>query len=180
MKDAPAWRRYLRLWGPDVDADVSDELEFHLEMRTRELVEQGWPAGEARHEAQRLFALLAGVAGALAVILACIGLYGTLSYAVSRRTREIGIRMTLGAERGDILRSTMREMVLVVLGVALGLVGVWAATRWLESLLFGLSPTDPRTLCLATLLLSAVAACAVYIPARRASRVDPWQALRGG
>jgi predicted permease len=127
---------------------------------------------------ERQFARLSTLGGVLALGLACIGLYGTLSQSVNRRTQEIGIRMALGAERADILRSVMKEMLLVGLGATLGLAGAWALTRWLASMLFQLTATDPPTLLLATLLMVGVAALAVYFPARRASRVDPMETLR--
>ena len=101
-----------------------------------------------------------------------------MSYNVGRRTNEIGIRMALGAQRGDVLRLVMKEsMLLVVVGVALGLTLAVAAGRLVRSLLFGLSPTDPFTIFLAAVVLIAVAGIAGYLPARRASRVDPMVAL---
>jgi predicted permease len=117
--------------------------------------------------------------GVLAAFLACIGIYGVMSYAVSRRTQEIGIRMAIGAGRGDVLRMVMGEVgKLVGLGLAMGIPAALAADRWVQSLLFGLSPTDPLTLAGATALLLAVALFAGYLPARRAMRVDPMVALR--
>jgi len=128
---------------------------------------------------ERLVATLSGFFGLIALLLACIGLYGLMAYAVTRRTNEIGIRMALGARGADVLRLVMREMLLLVLlGVALGLGAAVAATRLISSLLFGLSATDPATLALAALLLIAVAALAGYLPARRAAGVDPMVALR--
>jgi len=127
---------------------------------------------------ERQFARLTSVCGGLALLLASIGLYGTISYSVSRRKREFGIRMALGAGEVDILRSVMREMFLVAVGVLLGLAGAWAVTRWLSSLLFQLTPTDPLILTLATLIMVAVTAFAVFLPARRASRIDPNATLR--
>jgi predicted permease len=128
---------------------------------------------------ERLVATLSGFFGVLALLLACIGLYGLLTYAVSRRTHEIGIRLALGAQARDVLRLVLGETLrLVLLGVALGLGVAVAATRLISSLLFGLSATDPATLALAALLLIAVAALAGYLPARKASKVDPMVALR--
>jgi predicted permease len=128
---------------------------------------------------QRLVARLAAFFGLLALSLACVGLYGVLSYAVARRTNEIGIRMALGARRGDVIWLVLREaLALVVAGVTVGLLASLAATRAASTLLFGLEPNDPPTIAAATLLLLAVAALAGYLPARRAARVDPMAALR--
>jgi predicted permease len=127
---------------------------------------------------ERQFARLSILCGALALLLTSIGLYGTLSAGVSRRTQEIGIRMALGAQGADILRSVMKEMFLVALGIGLGLAVAWGVTRWLSSMLFELTATDPLTLSAATLVMVIVAAAAVFVPAHRASRVDPVEALR--
>jgi putative ABC transport system permease protein len=127
----------------------------------------------------RLMATLSGFFGLLALLLASIGLYGILSYRVVSRTREIGIRMALGAQTREVLSLILREAVLLVLlGVAVGLPIVFAVTRFTSSLLFGLTPTDPVSLGLAALLLMGVALVAGYIPARRATKVDPLVALR--
>jgi len=128
---------------------------------------------------QRLVARLAAFFGMFALSLACVGLYGVLSYAVARRANEIGIRMALGAKRGDVIWLVLREaLALVVAGVAVGLLASHAATRTASTLLYGLEPNDPPTIAAATLLLFAVAALAGYLPARRAARVDPMAALR--
>ncbi|HKC84400.1 MAG TPA: FtsX-like permease family protein, partial [Blastocatellia bacterium] len=128
---------------------------------------------------ERLLATLSSFFGLLALLLACIGLYGILSYSVASRTNEIGIRMALGARTRDVLWMILREALLtVVVGVAAGLPMIWAATRLASTLLFGLTPTDPVSLLLATLLMLAVATVAGYLPARRAARVDPMVALR--
>ncbi len=128
---------------------------------------------------QSLVSKLSTFFGLLAVFLACIGIYGVMSYAVSRRTREIGIRMAIGAERSDVMRMVMGEVgKLVALGLAIGIPAALAADRWATSLLFGLKPTDPLTLTTATVLLLLVALFAGYLPARRATRVDPMVALR--
>jgi predicted permease len=128
---------------------------------------------------QKLVARLAAFFGLIALMLACIGLYGVLSYAVTRRTNEIGVRMALGARRGDVLWLVLREaLALVVAGVAVGLLASLAATRTASTLLFGLEPNDPPTIAAATLLLFAVAALAGYLPARKAARIDPMAALR--
>ena len=123
--------------------------------------------------------LLLGIFAALALALAAVGIYGVMAYAVAQRTHEIGIRMALGAEREDVLRMVVWEgLALAGAGVALGLAGAVAATRVLNSFLFGVAATDVRTLAGVSLLLAAVAGAASYIPARRATRVDPNVALR--
>lgn len=134
---------------------------------------------EAALVQERLLAMLAGIFGVLALILAFIGLYGLLAYGVARRTREIGIRMALGAQRtGVIVIVVKRAFVLVVLGIALGVPAALAASRWVQSMLFGLKPTDPTTIVEAVLLLTAAALVAAYLPARRAAKIDPMVALR--
>ena len=128
---------------------------------------------------ERLFAQLSTVFGLLALLVASIGLYGVRSYSVSRRTAEIGLRMALGATQGEIVALVMRETAgLTVVGIAIGLVGGFALTGLIRSMLFGLAPHDPATFAGAALILAAVAALAGYLPARRASRVDPMVALR--
>ncbi len=128
---------------------------------------------------ERLLAELSSFFGLLALLLACIGLYGVMSYDVARRTHEIGVRMALGAEAMDVVRLVMREtMSLVVIGLIAGLVAALLTTRLIASLLYGLTPDDPLTVGLASLLLLTVAALAGYLPARRAARVDPMVALR--
>jgi predicted permease len=128
---------------------------------------------------ERLFALISSFFGALAVLLACIGLYGLMAYIVTRQTAEIGIRRALGAERVDIFAMVMRKvLVLVALGVCAGVPAALAATRLISSYLFGLKPTDPLTIFLCSLLMLAIATLAGYLPARRAASVDPLVALR--
>ncbi len=128
---------------------------------------------------ERLVATLSSGFGLLALLLSCLGLYGILSYVVAQRTHEIGIRMALGAERRDVLWLVLRDALrLVLLGVALGIPGALAAARLVSSQLFGITAADPVALGLATLVLLAVAAVAGYLPARRATRVDPLVALR--
>ena len=122
---------------------------------------------------------LAGFFGALAVLLACIGIYGIMAYAVAGRINELGIRMALGAQRKDVLWLVLREtLLLVLIGVAIGLPAVYGAWQLIKSQLFGMSAADPVSLILATVLMFVVAVIAAYIPARRASRVDPMVALR--
>jgi putative ABC transport system permease protein len=128
---------------------------------------------------ERLLATLSGFFGLLALLLASIGLYGILSYGVASRTNEIGIRMALGAQRRSVVWLVLREALLLVLaGVAVGLPVIFFATRLAASLLYGLTPTDAVSLGLATLLLLLVTFVAGYLPARRATRVDPVVALR--
>ncbi len=125
--------------------------------------------------------MLCGLAGfaIVALLLAAIGLYGVIAYAVSQRTRELGIRMALGAQRDNILWLVLRQgLNLVLVGVAIGLVGALVLTRFLSGLLFDLKPTDPPTLIATSLLLVAVASLACWVPARRATKVDPMVALR--
>ncbi|HVF23511.1 MAG TPA: ABC transporter permease [Pyrinomonadaceae bacterium] len=128
---------------------------------------------------ERLMATLSGFFGLLALVLACIGLYGILSYGVASRTTELGIRMALGAQRGDVFWLILREALwLVLIGMAVGLPLIFVVTRLAASLLFDLSPTDPVSLSAAALLLFGVAMLAGYLPSRRATRVDPIVALR--
>jgi predicted permease len=128
---------------------------------------------------ERAVAALSAAFGLLATLLAALGLYGVMAYAVSLRTREIGIRMALGAERRDVLAMVLRDVaVLVALGVALGLPGGYGLGRLIESQLFGLSGRDPLTFAVATATLLTAGLAAGYLPARRATRVDPMVALR--
>jgi predicted permease len=128
---------------------------------------------------ERLMSRVSGFFGTLALVLACIGLYGLLSYEVARRTRELGIRVALGAQKGDVLRMVVSQgFGLTLIGVAVGLGGGLALTRFLSSLLYGVNPTDPLTFIAVSLILIVVALLACYIPARRATNVDPMIALR--
>ena len=128
---------------------------------------------------ERLVATLSSCFGAFALLLAAVGLYGVLAYNVTRRTNEIGLRMALGAERGGVIWMVFREALLLVgMGVAIGVPLALALARSVSSLLYGLKPTDPLTILAAVVLLFAVAGIASYLPARRASRVDPMAALR--
>jgi len=134
---------------------------------------------DERLKQERLFAQLSTVFGWLALVLASVGLYGVRSYSVSRRTSEIGIRIALGATRGQIIALVMRETAaLTAAGVLVGLAAGLALSQLIRSMLFGLAPHDPATFAGAALVLIAVAAAAGYLPALRASRVDPMAALR--
>jgi predicted permease len=128
---------------------------------------------------ERMVAVLSVAFGALASLLAAIGLYGVMSYAVTRRTREIGIRMALGAERRRVMWLVLREVsIMATAGIVGGLaVALWL-TRQVQSQLFGLAPNDPATLGAATILLAFIAIGAGYFPARRATTIDPIQSLR--
>ena len=114
-----------------------------------------------------------------ATLIATCGLYGLMAYAVTQRRREIGVRMALGADRRDVLRLVLtRALGIVVAGLILGLAGAVVVTRVLQTFLFGVTPTDPITFTIVTLLLMAVGLMAAWLPARRASRIDAWAALR--
>jgi len=128
---------------------------------------------------ERLMATLSGFFGLLAGLLATIGLYGVMSYMVERRKNEIGIRIALGADRGNVVAMIMREAAtLLSAGLIVGGIAAIAAGRWTSALLFGLHPSDPITLAAAAVALTAVAALASYVPAVRASRLEPTVALR--
>jgi predicted permease len=128
---------------------------------------------------ERLVARLSSFFGALALILACVGLYGLLSYEVARRTREIGIRTALGAQRREIFRLVLGQgLVLAIVGAIVGVAVAIGVTRYLSSLLYGVRATDPVIFATIAFILIAVALLACYIPSRRATRVDPVMALR--
>jgi ABC-type antimicrobial peptide transport system permease subunit len=128
---------------------------------------------------ERFQALLLGLFAALALSLACVGLYGVLSYSVVQLTHEIGVRMALGAQRVDVLKLVIRQgMWLTFAGLAIGIVAGSFATRVLSDLLFGVTPRDPLTFAGVPALLLLVAFLACYVPARRATKVDPLEALR--
>ena len=154
------------IWEVDKDLPVSgaETVEHHLS----DLVAE-----------PRLYTLLLGVFAGVALILASVGIYGVMSYSVTERTHEIGIRMALGAKQRDVLSFVVRQGVMLALvGVAIGLAVAVALTRVMSSLLYGVTATDPMTFLLVPLLLATVALLACYVPARRATKVDPMIALR--
>jgi predicted permease len=133
----------------------------------------------ATFDSQRLAAQLVGFFGALALLLASIGLYGVLAHAVHRRTREIGVRMALGAQSGDVIWMILRDTLLMLgVGLALGVALSLGGARFVESQLFGLGAADPVSFVLAVITLTAVAVITGLLPARRATRVDPLTAVR--
>jgi predicted permease len=128
---------------------------------------------------EHLFASLSTAFGALATLLAAVGLYGVMAYTVTRRTREIGIRIALGARTSQVAGPVLREAaVLVAIGLGLGLGAAWWLTRYVESQLYGVAPHDPWTLIVCAVALTTVAGLAAWLPARRATRIDPLAALR--
>ena len=128
---------------------------------------------------QRLGTLLVGLFAAFGLLMAGLGIYGVMSYAVSQRTHEIGLRMALGANRGGVLKLVLWQgLKLAAIGVAVGLGGVFAATQLTASMVYGVNPTDPVTLVSGILFVVAVGIAGTLLPARRASRVDPVLALR--
>jgi putative ABC transport system permease protein len=129
--------------------------------------------------AARTGATLVGVFGGLALLLASIGVYGVMAFSIARRTRELGVRMALGARTGDVFRLVLGEgCLLVVIGVVLGLAGAYAGASWLSKFLFGIDARDPATYALVASMLALVALAACLVPARRAMKVDPIIALR--
>jgi ABC-type antimicrobial peptide transport system permease subunit len=127
----------------------------------------------------RMISVLSAAFAALATLLAAVGLYGVLAYSVSQRTREIGVRMALGADGGRVQRMVLRQVgVMVVMGATIGVLGAYAVGRAAQSLLFGLQGHDPFVFASAVLLLAAVAFGAGWLPARRASKTQPMMALR--
>ena len=127
----------------------------------------------------RLQTVLLGAFAGVALVLACVGIYGVISYSVAQRTREIGVRLALGAEPRSIFRLVFREgLGLTAAGAAFGLLGAIALTRTMTTLLYGVKPTDPAVFAAVVVLLASVAAAACYFPARRATRVDPVVVLR--
>ena len=166
LKLAPAVRQQVR------EIDASPSTTINLVTTMEQYIDQ-------RIAPRRFQMALFGLFAALALVIATVGIYGVISYAVSQRTHEIGVRMALGAQAKDILRMVIwRGMSLTLIGVALGVAAALALTRVMKNLLFEVTPTDPATFALIALLLVCVALIASYIPAWRATKVDPLQALR--
>jgi ABC-type antimicrobial peptide transport system permease subunit len=150
---------------------VSPGIDINLQVFKTQIQESLLP--------ERLMATLSGFFGILAALLTAVGLFGMISFLVARRTHEIGIRMALGAQRGNVLASVLREtLTLTLVGIGLGLPIMFGVTRVIASKLFGVKPYDPQSLVLAAFALCAVSLAAAYIPARRAASVDPMVALR--
>lgn len=197
MMNAPAPRQvffpYLQNdWATEMTAYVRTEVNpaqmFPVLRATVQKLDAHLPVYQMKTEerqvddslaVERLSASLAGAFGVLATVLAAVGLYGVMAFLVTRRTREIGIRMALGALRRDVIRIVLKEMMwLVGVGIVLGLPVALAVARLLKSQMFGMSPYDPVTILSALLGIIVIAAAAGYFPARRATRVDPLTALR--
>jgi predicted permease len=152
------------------------ELDPSLPLARVRMMEEVVSAVQSR---PRFLTVLLTLFAGVALVLAAVGIYGVISYSVAQRTKEFGVRMALGAQRADVLRIVLgRGMLLAALGVGLGLVGAFALTRLMDTLLFGVTPTDPSTFVGVSLLLVAVAYFASYLPAKRATQVDPMEALR--
>lgn len=152
-----------------------ESLGHHYSLRTQTLEQRA----DMFLTEERMTAMLSDFFGGLALLLASVGLYGLMSYAITRRTSEIGVRMALGAGTGNVLTLVLREVMwLALAGIAIGVPAALAASRWVSGMLFGLSPTDPAIIASAAAVLLAVATLAGYLPARRASRIDPVTALR--
>jgi putative ABC transport system permease protein len=154
------------LWSVDPDLPVFKAISMEV------LADQS-------RAVRRASSVLVSAFAVLALLLACIGIYGVMAYSVTQRTQEIGVRMALGARRADVLRLVLGlGLRLTTIGVLIGLVGAFVATRLMASLLFEISAADPLALCLPAALLVAVTVLAAYLPARRAASIDPMRALR--
>ena len=164
LKYAAAVRQAV--WSVDRNQPISDMMPF-TELVDKEL------------SAQKIQLWLLGAFAVLALLLAAIGLYGLLSHMVAERTRDIGVRMALGARRSQVLAAVMRQgLALVLLGLGAGAIGAWWQTRLMQRMLYGVKPADPATFAAVAFTLLSVGALACYVPARRATRIDPMQALR--
>jgi predicted permease len=197
VEGKPSWQMYLPMmqsdWGPDgavlvIRSKLAPEQLAGSVMRTLREMNPNQAAVEFR-PIQRLvdhavsprqfFMLLVGVFAALGLVLASLGIYGVISYSVTRRTQEIGVRMALGASPGNVQMGVIsKTMRMASIGIAVGVVGSIAVAHLIASLLFGTAPTDPTTFVAMAVLLGIVAGLAGYLPARRASRINPMVALR--
>ena len=177
----PEWSELI-IWSDGPPSGLVDSISCEVQSLGHEYAfHPSTLAGQAAESIteERLMALLSGFFGALSLLLAAIGLYGLISYAITRRTREIGIRMALGAKRRGVLWAVLREtLVLALIGVIIGLPAALAIARFTRHLLFGVSASDPVTLVIVTCVLIVTSLAAGYIPAHRASRSDPLTALR--
>ncbi|MGC2388380.1 MAG: FtsX-like permease family protein, partial [Candidatus Acidiferrum sp.] len=180
-----AWRRWMTLAirTPGPSNTLVDEVKQQVWSLDRQIPVsdiQSMNSLMAESLAQQRFnLLLLGLFAALALVLSAVGIYGLMAYAVSQRTHEIGVRVAVGAQQRDVLRLIVGDGAkLAFFGIAIGIVAAFALTRLMASLLFEVAPTDPETFAVVAVLLAAVALMACYIPARRATRVDPMVALR--
>jgi putative ABC transport system permease protein len=195
LREATESMIYISVWRQGADGRVlcvrtARDPNQTIEAIRRKVQEQdsGVPLIEARSMQEqmdddllqeRLVAILSGFFGVLALLLASVGLYGVIAYAVARRTREIGIRMALGAPRTHVVGIVLRDaLVMVLTGSLVGLCAALALTRLASAFLYGMTARDPATFALALSMLFVVTVLASYIPARRASNVDPMVALR--
>jgi putative ABC transport system permease protein len=179
------WKRWMTLvartqFAPAVMAQVVKEqiwkVDSQLPVTKVQTMDE---VAAASFSARRFNMLLLAIFAGLALALAAVGIYGVMSYAVTQRTQEIGIRMALGAQAGDVLKMIVRNgMTLTLIGTAAGLAGAFALTRLMTTMLFGVTPTDATTFATVSLVLLVVAFLACYLPARRATKVDPIIALR--
>ncbi|MGB2673150.1 MAG: FtsX-like permease family protein, partial [Candidatus Acidiferrum sp.] len=180
-----AWRRFMTLAirAPDASSGLVDEakkqiwsLDAQIPVSDVHTMDDLIAVSLAQ---QRFNMLLLGLFAALALILAAVGIYGAMAYAVNQRTHEIGIRTALGAQRRDVLRLVLGDGAkLVCFGIAIGIAGAIVLTRLMTTLLFEVKPTDPETFAIVPIVLAIVALAACYVPTRRAMRVDPMVALR--
>ena len=161
---APAARKEIRSWNKTILMNRLAPIEDLL---------------SASVAVPRFYMLLVAVFAAIALAIAAVGIYGTLNYLVTQRTHEIGVRMALGAQPADLRQTIVGQgLALVLAGLVFGLAGAWALTRLLASLLFRVRPNDAATFVAASIVLIAVGLLACYIPARRATKIDPMEALR--
>ena len=169
--------------GKEEPLPLVDAVRREVAMVTTEMAPSGFSTfdnllAEAA-STQRVTMILLGLYACTALVLAGVGLYGVLAHSVARRTRELGLRMALGAQRSDVVALVLRQgMTLATVGLGIGLIGALAGTRVLSSLLFDTTPLDPAPFIGVAVLLALVALLACYIPARRATKVDPMVALR--